>query len=105
MPLEAPVMTATFPIMIAVSLCDSGLVGLAHLRLRRDGGPHRDHGRCATGAADPNGPADDAGHDRHPRPRPGPPPRNPDSLRQRPGIRPLLRFGFRSDGAFGVAPG
>src|SRR5437762_7890881 len=105
MPLEAPVMTATFPAINAVSLSDSGLARLAHLRLRRDRGPDRDHGGSPARSPDSDGPADHARHARHPRPGPGPGTGDPDPLRQRPVLRALLCLRFRPHRALRLAIG
>src|SRR2546423_15303704 len=98
MPLEAPVITATLLAMNAVSLSDSGLGRLVDVRICRHPRADGDHGGSAAGAPDANGPADDAGHDGHRRPRPRPPARGPDPPRQRPAFSPLLPPGVRTPG-------
>src|SRR2546429_436659 len=104
MPLDAPVMTATFFMTNHALLSDSGLAGLADLRLRRNRGADGDHGGRAVGAADPDGPADDAGHARHLRSGSGATARDPHPLRQRSGLRPLLRVRLRPDRTGRMAP-
>src|SRR5438067_8852719 len=103
MPLEAPVITAAFSAMVTISLSDSGLARLAHLRFCRDGGSHRDHGGGPDGSPDPDGPADHARHARHGRPGSRSGARHPDPFRKRTVFRALLRLRLCAHGAIRMA--